>query len=1012
MIQPGAVLTLAIAGSAAFNGAWGMMPDLDLLTDMREIFAGSIDGSAAPTLSNSGEIVVLYYWDGVSNLVSDVDMFFWGSSTSARVDKTGYSIGGSTYADDTPLASQDIFSSEHGNGEAFQRLDDGETGEPTSGSNGPGGHDETGEPFNTTWGAATGTPGVHGGSVLNITGVIRSPNAPEPEDTVAVTATIVATETLTTVDLAYRSGGAGSYSMLPMTDNLDGTWTATIPAFADGTLVEYYVGAADDQSGTALYPADAPTTVLSYTVEVFVPGTGPARLLLTEIATLGSSAEFIEIHNPNDFDVDLGHYYLTDAVHYTDQAYWNLPAGNPSQTTVGGGAFSDFHARFPGDAVLPAGGSITMTMAGSDLFDENFPGLVPHYELFEDGSSADNVVDMEEVFPGSTGGGATLTNLSDNGTYINGEVVVLYYWDGVSELVTDVDIFIWGEGLSYSASKAGITIGSSTYAAEAGYPEPFMSEHAHLQSYQRVDLNEGTEVQSGANGIDGADETSENFTTTWTVGAASPSFQGDSELAVLGATLTPSRPQPDEDATVTVTMGGAVDVTSVTLSYAVDGGDYQHVACTDNGEDTWSAVIPGQAQNAVVTWYVSAEGAGSETVVWPEGAPGSAQEYTVEVFVPGEGLARLLLTEIATLGSTAEFIEIHNPNDFEVPLRNYYLTDAVYYEDQAYWNLPAGNPSQSTIGGGDFSDFHARFPDDAVLPAGGYISVSMPGSGDFGSVFLDPLIVKTPHYEMFEDGDTQDAVPDMADVFPGSINGAQTPTLTNLGDNGTYINGEIVVLYYWDGVSDLVTDIDIFIWGEGNSYSASKGGITIGSSTYANEAGYPDPFMTEHMHLQSYTRVDYTEGDEVQSGGNGFEGADETSENLSETWEVMDADPAFYVQPEGTGGITLKVPAKTFLPLSNEELPIEFTSEGNSETVLRIFDLEGRLVRTLFDSRFDGNPSTDLDFPSSEPWDGRNDVFELVKAGLYIVHMQVTNRRTGDRVEKTAPAVVATRLSN
>ncbi|MBU1674708.1 lamin tail domain-containing protein, partial [bacterium] len=1003
MIQPGEVLTISMAGSTAFNGVWGMMPDLDLRADMREIFPGSLynaDGTNA-TLSNSAEIVVLYYWDGISDLVTDVDMFFWGTSTSARVDKTGYSIGGSTYAPDTPLASQDDFTAAHEIGGSFQRLDDAETGEPASGGNGPAGHDETGEPLTATWLAATGTPGSYGGSVLNITGVTRAPNAPEPDDTVLVTASIVAQETLTSVDLYYRTDG-GVFTGLAMTDNLDGTWSATIPGFALDTVVEYYVDAADDQGGTAVWPAGAPADLAGYTVaEAPGPGDYPPHLLLTEVCVQGSDHEFVEIFNPTAETVNLGNYYLTDACYLTgNQGYWRLPEGNPSQTTVGGGDFFDFHARFPSGAVIEPGEALTVSLAGADVFNGVW-GMMPDLDLR---------ADMRELFAGSLhnadGTNATLSN--------GAEIVVLYYWDGASDLVTDIDMFFWGESTSARVDKSGYSIGASTYAPDTplANQDDFTAAHEILGSFQRLALDETGETTSGGNGSLGHDETSEPLNTTWQAADGTPGAYGVIDLAVTGASLSPARPQPDEDATVTVSVTGTADVSTVTLHYAVDAGAYQDVACTDNGNGTWSGVIPGQAENAEVVWYVSVAGAGGETAVWPEGAPGTVEAYTVEIIVAGEGLARLLLTEIATLGSTAEFIEIHNPNDFDVELKNYYLTDAVYYEDQAYWNLPRGNPTQATVGGGAFSDFTARFPDDAVLPAGAYITVSMPGSGSFSEVFSDETTTKLPHYEMFEDADNADGVPDMEEVFPGSIDGDGAPTLTNLSDMGTYINGEIVVLFYWDGVSDLVVDIDIFIWGNGNSYTASKQGRTNGASTYASEAVYPDPFMTEHAHLQSYTRIDFDEGTEVQTGANGFEGADETSENLTTTWEVATADPAFAVQAEGTAGVTLRVPPRTFIPLHNETFDIVFTTAANSETVLRIFDLEGRLVRILLDSRFDYNPSTDLDFPSSEPWDGRNDVFELVKAGMYIVHLQVTDKKSGARVEKTAPAVVATRLSN
>ena len=61
----------------------------------------------------------------------------------------------------------------------------------------------------------------------------------------------------------------------------------------------------------------------------------------------------------------------------------------------------------------------------------------------------------------------------------------------------------------------------------------------------------------------------------------------------------------------------------------------------------------------------------------------------------------------------------------------------------------------------------------------------------------------SPTYELFEDGGGSDGVPDMREVFPGSINGVgvQTdgtvPTLTNAS--------EIIVLYHWNGQTDLVT---------------------------------------------------------------------------------------------------------------------------------------------------------------------------------------------------------------
>jgi hypothetical protein len=107
----------------------------------------------------------------------------------------------------------------------------------------------------------------------------------------------------------------------------------------------------------------------------------------------------------------------------------------------------------------------------------------------------------------------------------------------------------------------------------------------------------------------------------------------------------------------------------------------------------------------------------------------------------------------------------------------------------------------------------------------------------------------------------------------------------------------------------------------------------------------------------------------------------------------------------------LQVPARTFVPYRGDAFPIQFVTAGNSETRLRIFDLEGRLVITLFESRFDGGGSTIPSAPTTVAWDGRDGTYELVAGGMYVVHLSVVNNETGKEEVRTAPAVVATRFN-
>ncbi|RLD14550.1 hypothetical protein DRI50_05220, partial [candidate division KSB1 bacterium] len=104
------------------------------------------------------------------------------------------------------------------------------------------------------------------------------------------------------------------------------------------------------------------------------------------------------------------------------------------------------------------------------------------------------------------------------------------------------------------------------------------------------------------------------------------------------------------------------------------------------------------------------------------------------------------------------------------------------------------------------------------------------------------------------------------------------------------------------------------------------------------------------------------------------------------------------------GQVSLKVPAKPFVPDEGEKLPIEYSAGTvHSHVTLRLFDLSGRMVTTLFDG-------TGLPFPITKEWDGRDQLGQLVPLGTYICHLEVVNNNTGKRTVKIAPIVVGTIL--
>ncbi len=107
--------------------------------------------------------------------------------------------------------------------------------------------------------------------------------------------------------------------------------------------------------------------------------------------------------------------------------------------------------------------------------------------------------------------------------------------------------------------------------------------------------------------------------------------------------------------------------------------------------------------------------------------------------------------------------------------------------------------------------------------------------------------------------------------------------------------------------------------------------------------------------------------------------------------------------------IGLHGPPFTFVPAIGETYPIEVTVSpdiaAKSEILLRVFDLQGRLRRTLADTR-NNSPVQPV-----VRWNGRDNATDLVPAGTYVVHLVVTNVTTGGRDTLQMPVVVASRLN-
>ncbi len=214
----------------------------------------------------------------------------------------------------------------------------------------------------------------------------------------------------------------------------------------------------------------------------------------------------------------------------------------------------------------------------------------------------------------------------------------------------------------------------------------------------------------------------------------------------------------------------------------------------------------------------------------------------------------LLLNELATGPAGGAFVEIRNRSLADVNLAHVYLADyGTYYGLAAGTDLPGAG------------DFRLRFPAGSVLPAEGRIVVALGSASAF----------------VAERGTQPDYDLDPTDPGAPAMLGEQgvAPALDAEG---------MLVLFSWDGESELVRDLDYVAYG-GAAAAMDKSGVTVGTSSYLPDtpvalqdvAGAPSG-------SESLGRCNPDEGFELALGGNGYSGNDETSENMSRTWEVWD----------------------------------------------------------------------------------------------------------------------------
>jgi len=239
-------------------------------------------------------------------------------------------------------------------------------------------------------------------------------------------------------------------------------------------------------------------------------GVSANHLVISEVAprgisiTAGSdSSEYVEIYNPTTRPVDLGDKYISD-----DSGYHRIVNGtyNVASTT-------DWALKFPAGLVLSPGRTLVLCVTKAGYFASGgTPGGAQHF-LEMANSNANPSDDMVIMTPNTVF--AVTGGLFTNPSNTNGEWVMLYCWNGASDLVCDIDYASYGANSASNpkVNKTGLSIDGPDAGAVASAfnPDTPVASQSNLGSgtvltkpntYQRNGLEVG-EVTIGGNGCIG-----------------------------------------------------------------------------------------------------------------------------------------------------------------------------------------------------------------------------------------------------------------------------------------------------------------------------------------------------------------------------------------------------------------------------------------------------------------------------------------------------------------------------
>ena len=644
------------------------------------------------------------------------------------------------------------------------------------------------------------------------------------------------------------------------------------------------------------------------------------HVIFTEVVLTPSDGEYVRISNPTSLAVDLSDYYLTDATDASsNKYYYNLPTGE----NFWSGSSSDFIGRFPSGFTLEAGASINVSLRSEDKYFSTY-GLSPDLSLDSDFLDA-----VDGISTRGNSGAQKLANTSES--------LILFFWDGSSPIVKDVEYLLWGDTTNHSVAIDKSAIDG--YQPDTPVSEQsFINAHEIDQKLVRTEtLSEGLELQEGGNGITGHNETSEPFSDTWTIASLTSSKPEISNLS-----LSPSNPFTDDILKFEVDVVDDDGISSVILRY-----EFQQeitslsMSLSDNSSSLYTAQVDPLGSTGSLIYSVIAEDI--------NGLKDSTSRIAVDI---NEPIAELTIASLLDdLDSyVGQIVEIDGvvtipagklrTNFTEAFLQDESGKGIILYNSQLDTSFTRGD---SVLVVAEVDDFDGKpeliYSSITVLKENASIPVEEITVSEFNSLKYNYTFVK----------------------IWGKVISRSDPFGTNTGANISIqdASGEVTTMRIWNSTNILFNTSNQLI----------------------------------NLELDSLLQV----GQIIEVSGIGGE--------YSGASQIQPAYATDIVEKlEGQTGnfsASLSVSPYPFVPQLGEVIKYSYSFPSDARIKLRVFDMAGRLITTLYDE-YRG-----ISFYKEATWNGRDYLNRLVPSGTYIIHLDITDSITGKSYQKIAPLVIA-----